>query len=265
MIPGPGGAAAAVRRARSTAARPPCWRSSHAARTCRSRWRSRCCWPTSRASCWAARRTPARRHRAREPRSRSRSPTGAVGVRVERPDGSVDELVAPTAGARTRHVRPHRPARRLLRHRDPRIRRDAPSRAVARLAGRRRRPGSASRRGASPGASPTFRPADPAPRSGSRSTSSTSTSRRIAPGDPAKLTALGQPAASPGPGRAVTPGARGPAERPNARDELWIPIVLIALLVLTLEWLVYERDTLARLRRARRRAARGAARDGRSA
>jgi len=38
-------------------------------------------------------------------------------------------------------------------------------------------------------------------------------------------------------------------DRPNARDELWIPIVLIALLVLTLEWLVYERDTLARLRR----------------
>jgi hypothetical protein len=69
---------------------------------------------------------------------------------------------------------------------------------------------------------------------------------RIAPGDAAKLTALGQPAASPGTGAGGAPVA----ERPNARDELWIPIVLVALLVLTAEWLVYERDTLARLRRS---------------
>jgi hypothetical protein len=67
----------------------------------------------------------------------------------------------------------------------------------------------------------------------------------IAPGDIAKITALGE----------AVPGAGGVAEgeaqdRPNARDELWVPIVLVALLVLTAEWLVYERDTLARLRRA---------------
>ncbi len=66
----------------------------------------------------------------------------------------------------------------------------------------------------------------------------------IAPGDPARLTALGT---SPGTG-ASTGGT--PVERPNARDELWIPIVLVALVLLTIEWLVYERDTLARLRRA---------------
>jgi hypothetical protein len=64
---------------------------------------------------------------------------------------------------------------------------------------------------------------------------------RIAPGDAAAIQALGTPAAQPGTGEA--------ASRPNARDEIWIPIVLVALLVLTLEWLVYERDTLARLRR----------------
>ena len=71
---------------------------------------------------------------------------------------------------------------------------------------------------------------------------------RIAPGDAAALTALGAPVASPGTGTGGT--AAPPVERPNARDELWIPIVLIALLVLTAEWLVYERDTLARLRRS---------------
>ncbi len=65
----------------------------------------------------------------------------------------------------------------------------------------------------------------------------------IAPGDPARLEALGT-ATGTGSGSGV------PVERPNARDELWIPIVLIALVVLTLEWLVYERDTLARVRRA---------------
>jgi hypothetical protein len=87
----------------------------------------------------------------------------------------------------------------------------------------------------------------------------------IAPGDAAKLTALGAVAAAAGgagssPDAAASPGASagasgggstGVAEsRPNARDELWIPIVLVALLLLTAEWLVYERDTLARLRRA---------------
>jgi len=99
--------------------------------------------------------------------------------------------------------------------------------------------------GASPGASPTFRPSDPgAPVRFAVDLLDVNEST-IAPGDAAKLTALGRPAASPGTGAGA-----GAAERPNARDELWIPIVLVALLILTAEWLVYERDTLARLRRA---------------
>jgi hypothetical protein len=94
---------------------------------------------------------------------------------------------------------------------------------------------------ASPGASPTFRPADPdAPVRFAVGLLDVDESR-IAPGDPARLQALG---------RAAAGGGAVPNEpRPNARDELWIPIVLLALLVLTIEWLVYERDTLARLRR----------------
>ena len=104
----------------------------------------------------------------------------------------------------------------------------------------------------SPGALPTFRPADPGAPARFAVDLLDVDESNIAPGDVAKLTALGHVAASPGPGASGAPaGAAGaPAERPKARDELWIPIVLIALLVLTLEWLVYERDTLARLRRA---------------
>jgi hypothetical protein len=85
---------------------------------------------------------------------------------------------------------------------------------------------------------------------------------RIIPGDAARLQALGQAAASPGPG-AGSDSAAG--ARPNARDEIWIPIVLIALLVLTIEWLVYERDTLARLRRGLAARFRGASPTGRGA
>ena len=121
----------------------------------------------------------------------------------------------------------------------------------------------ASAAAASPGASPTFRPADPdAPVRFAVDLLDVDESR-IAPGDAAALDGAGQPAASPGARRSRDRHAATPATRPNARDELWIPIVLVALLVLTLEWLVYERDTLARLRRAAgarrrpRRAARG--------
>jgi hypothetical protein len=37
--------------------------------------------------------------------------------------------------------------------------------------------------------------------------------------------------------------------RPSARDELWIPIVLLVLLVLSIEWAVYHRDAVIRIRR----------------
>ena len=69
----------------------------------------------------------------------------------------------------------------------------------------------------------------------------------IAPGSPAALAGLGAapsdaPGASPGVGGAVT-------ERPTTRDELWIPIILIVLVGLCIEWAVYHRDALARIRR----------------
>jgi VWA domain-containing protein/aerotolerance regulator-like protein len=70
----------------------------------------------------------------------------------------------------------------------------------------------------------------------------------ITPGDGSGLTQLGtasgqQPGASPG------SAAGGAVERPTTRDELWIPILLIVLVGLCIEWAVYHRDALARIRR----------------
>jgi hypothetical protein len=57
----------------------------------------------------------------------------------------------------------------------------------------------------------------------------------IAPGDGARLTAVG--------GAPASGGAPG-----TARDEWWIPVALAALVLLLIEWLVYERDGARRIR-----------------
>jgi hypothetical protein len=71
----------------------------------------------------------------------------------------------------------------------------------------------------------------------------------IAPGSPATIEALGRaPSASPGAGGGTTVGGAA-TPRPTARDELWVPIVLIVLVALCVEWAVYQRDAIVRLRR----------------
>jgi hypothetical protein len=45
-------------------------------------------------------------------------------------------------------------------------------------------------------------------------------------------------------------GGAGAPDRPAARDEMWIPILLVVLTLLLVEWMVYERDSVARIRRA---------------
>jgi hypothetical protein len=165
-------------------------------------------------------------------------PEGALGVRVDRPDGSVDELVAPTKGAAS--VTFARTDLLGVYSVSPLTDPDASAApSVGSSAG-----SVASTPPASDGA-PTFRP----PEAGTPTRFAVDLlnvdESVIAPGDPARLAALGT---SHGTGSAT--GGAPPVERPNARDELWIPIVLIALVLLTIEWLVYERDTLARLRRA---------------
>ena len=60
----------------------------------------------------------------------------------------------------------------------------------------------------------------------------------ITPGNGSALEALGAPPADP-----TAPAAA-------SRDELWFPLALLALLILLVEWAVYERDGLVRIRRA---------------
>lgn len=75
----------------------------------------------------------------------------------------------------------------------------------------------------------------------------------IAPGSPATIAGLGTtgPDGSPTPGASGTPGTPA-TERPTTRDELWVPIVLLILAVLCVEWALFHRDGLARARRALR-------------
>jgi Ca-activated chloride channel homolog len=92
----------------------------------------------------------------------------------------------------------------------------------------------------------------------------------IAPGQAGRLTALGGFVATPAPAASGQPGgsaspAGSPAapsssaaaagggavdERPPARDELWVPILLLVILVLCVEWAVYQRDAVIRLWRS---------------
>jgi len=66
----------------------------------------------------------------------------------------------------------------------------------------------------------------------------------IAPGSAATIERLGvTPSAS------AAPGGGAATARPSARDELWIPLVLVVLLVLSIEWAVYHRDAVIRIRR----------------
>ncbi len=68
----------------------------------------------------------------------------------------------------------------------------------------------------------------------------------IAPGPPRVLEDLGKAAPAPGASGAPAGGGSVAETRPNARDELWIPIVFVVLVVLCLEWAIYHRDTVQR-------------------
>ena len=74
----------------------------------------------------------------------------------------------------------------------------------------------------------------------------------IAPGSAAAIEALGttRRRPRPAPGRQRGAGRRAVTERPTTRDELWVPIVLLVLAFLCVEWALYHRDGLVRIRRA---------------
>jgi hypothetical protein len=168
-------------------------------------------------------------------------PTGATGLRVERPDGSTVDLAPGTIGG----------ASVTFSQTDL-------------LGVYTVTPVGMPEPGASPSASPTASPRATASPGASGGPSGPVerdpnapirfavdlfdvAESNIAPGAPAALTALGGGAASPGPGASAAPGTTAPPDRPPARDELWGPILLIVLVALMVEWAVYQRDALTRL------------------
>src|SRR5207245_2859646 len=70
----------------------------------------------------------------------------------------------------------------------------------------------------------------------------------ITPGKASSIEALGTAPAAASP--AATNAGPTATSRPPARDELWPPIVAVALALLCLEWAMYQRDALVRLRRS---------------
>ena len=146
-------------------------------------------------------------------------PSGATGLAVTRPDGSVVELVPGTPGGASVTFAGTDPPGVYL--------------VTPHLAGASSAPPSAG-------------PTDLAAPSRFAVALFDVNESTITPGSAATIEALGAAAAAssaPGTGAATT-------ERPTTRDELWVPLVILALLGLCVEWAVYHRDALTRMRRS---------------
>ena len=156
-------------------------------------------------------------------------PSGASGLAVTRPDGSVVELVPGTPdGASVTFTGTDLPGVYLV----------IPYLASAASPGPSARPAAAS-----PG--PSAGPAESAASSRFAVALFDVNESTIAPGSAATIEALGAAAAaSPAQGAGATA-----TDRPTTRDEMWAPLVILALLGLCVEWAVYHRDALTRMRR----------------
>ncbi len=217
-------------------------------------------------------------------------PNGATSLRVTRPDGSVVELVPATSGAASvafsqTDLLGVYSALPVFPEPTPGPSGATPTPVVT-VAPTPSGPASTLAPGASPGPVPTAPPVDPnAPVRFAVDLFDPGESD-IAPGAPSTIVALGRvpgssptPGATPSPGASaepspeatdeprasVTPGAGPVVERPVARDELWVLIVLVVLAFLIAEWLVYHRDAVTRLWRGVRGAPSAAAGSGTTA
>jgi hypothetical protein len=179
-------------------------------------------------------------------------PAGAASLTVTHPDGRVTELVPSTTGGST--VTFAGTAEPGIYTVTPIRDTDAAADPSASSAGATPRPAASASAGAippaSPGASAVVSPADDpfAPVRFAVDLFDVDEST-IAPGSAAAIEALGTDA---GAGASPAPGQAGgeAVERPTTRDELWVPIVLLVLLALTVEWALYHRDGLVRVRRS---------------
>ena len=174
-------------------------------------------------------------------------PSGATGLTVARPDGSTTELVASATGgasvtfARTELLGIYT-VTPILGANTPSA---APSSSAPQSAGSSpvasASPGASAGAGAGASRPPIVDPYAPVRFAVDLFDVNEST---IAPGSAAALERLGTtPGASPAPGA----GTGAPA---STRDELWIPILLLVLVALCVEWAVYHRDAVIRLRRS---------------
>jgi hypothetical protein len=158
-------------------------------------------------------------------------PAGATSLRVERPDGSTAELVPGTAGAtsvvfsQTDLLGVYTVTAQGFEA-SP-----APTSGV----------GGSAAPSPTPAASPTSAPIDPAAPIRLAVDLFDVGESSIAPGSAAAIEALGSGTSG--------AGDPPPGDRPNARDEMWAPLLLAVLVILLIEWAVYERDALARFRR----------------
>ncbi len=182
-------------------------------------------------------------------------PTGATGLELTRPDGSTTQIFPAAPGAVTITVEG---TDQLGVYSARPLGLAAPS---ASAVGSVAPPSSAASTGASaaPVASPdgsaraTAQPVDPSAPTRFAVDLFSVRESSIGPGSAALIEALGavragQPGA--GPGASPEDGAAAAAERRPARDELWAPLLLIVLVLLCVEWAVYERDGLRRIRRS---------------
>ena len=176
-------------------------------------------------------------------------PTGAIGVNVTSPDGSVTELVPGTTGgsavsfAATDLIGVYTVTPIADPDASP-----APSASggTGSSPSPRASPSAVASPGTSAGVGAIPPPEDPmAPVQFAVDLFDVDEST-IAPGSAAAIEALGTTAAGapdPGTGAATT-------ERPTTRDELWVPIVLLVLTFLCIEWALYHRDGLTRIKRS---------------
>ena len=174
-------------------------------------------------------------------------PAGASGISVTRPDGTVVELLPGTGLAATvTFAGTDLPGIYTV---TPHLASGATSDPSASAPAVTPRPSATASLGASasssgPVASPTPLPLDPnAPVRFAVDLFDVDEST-IAPGSAATIERLGA-----APSASAAPGGGAATARPSARDELWIPLVLLVLLVLSIEWTVYHRDAVIRIRR----------------
>ncbi|MEZ0240988.1 MAG: VWA domain-containing protein [Chloroflexota bacterium] len=186
-------------------------------------------------------------------------PAGATGLNVVKPDGSSVLLAPGTAGAASI---PYSETDRLGVYTVTAVfESGTPSPSAGR--GESAAPASTPRPttvAGSPGPSATSPPVDPAAPVRFAVDLFDIGESDIAPGSPSTITALGQATgASPAPSSSTPPGSAAEAPRAPARDELWVPIVLLVLAALLVEWLVFHRDAVLRLWRRLRPHAAGSA------